>query len=435
MLKTGVRHLAWIPDDPIGHNFIDTTSSTIVCFAHQKEKNQSIPDMKRHLHFRYILTAIVLLALLILFYQPMAALSTATGDNSINDAAMRLIRFCIDPKTGFDEQAAASLVDYVLSPKQGKEYTLPESMDCPGAYYEFDTRITFPRFMDYSYNAFIPSVVTRPSSLRYSLWSGPRGEIQKLPCSWKSVPVNGSPLVLHGLQHDSNTPDLTTGVYYEYDLRRTLILLNHKGRQVLISVSKQTDKSNVGEKGFILGNDSDWNYYYSGKPGSAKAGLGWVKSYIYDYFSVNIYVESNSAPVMVRTGVFQWIRAGWSGINFVKPSHIIEGMRRFARNTRTILESPRLPAPNQMVSVYQWLANLPSSDLSQKYATLQQAQRASAAQIGKIGQSEAVEPFSLAKTSKEQMVEELMLEYLKLTLGKPTPVGKHFSFLPPMPLS
>ncbi|HOO40569.1 MAG TPA: hypothetical protein PK653_03955, partial [Syntrophales bacterium] len=72
-------------------------------------------------------------------------------------------------------------------------------------------------------------------------------------------------------------------------------------RQVLVSVSKQTSPSNVGEKGVILGNDSDWHYYYSGKPGSAKAGLGWVKSYIYDYFSVGVYVESGSAPVMVKT--------------------------------------------------------------------------------------------------------------------------------------
>jgi hypothetical protein len=391
--------------------------------------------MKKHLYFRYILASVVFLVLFILLYQPVAALSTASGRSSVNDAAMRLVRFCIDPKTGLDEQAAATLVDYVLSAKPVKENALPESLECPGAYYEFDTRITFPRFMDYSYNAFIPSVVTRPSSLRYSLWSGPRGEAQKLPSSWKPVSTTGAPLVLHGLQHDSNTPDLTTGVYYEYDLKRTLILLNHKGRQVLISVSKQTDKSNVGEKGFILGNDSDWNYYYSGKPGSAKAGLGWVKSYIYDYFSVGVYVESGSAPVMVRTGVFQWIRAGWSGINFVQPSHIIDGMRRFARNTRVILESPRLPAPDQMVSVYQWLANLPASDLCQKYATLQQAQRATAVQTGKIGRTEAAAPLSVTKTPKEQMIEELMLEYLKLTLGKPTPVGKHFSFLPPAPLS
>jgi len=258
--------------------------------------------------------------------------------------------------------------------------------------------------------------------------------VQKLPVSWKAVPASGNPVVLHGLQHDSNTPDLTTGVYYEYDLKRTLILLNHRGRQVLVSVSKQTSPSNVGEKGVILGNDSDWHYYYSGKPGSAKAGLGWVKSYIYDYFSVGVYVESGSAPVMVKTGVFQWIKAGWSGINFVQPKHIIEGQKRFARNSRGILESPRLPDPAQMASVYQWLINMSSSDITSKYASLQQAKRTFALKSGKISRSEAEEPLSLAGTSKEQMAEELMLEYLKLALGKQTPVGRYLSLLPP-PLS
>lgn len=187
------KHLAGIPGASIGHNFIDTTGRPIVCFANQKEQTYRIRDMKKHINFRYILASITLLALFILLYQPVAALSTAIGHSSVNDAAMRLVRFCIDPRTGLDEQAAATLVDYVLSSKQGNEYALPQSLECPGAYYEFDTRITFPRFMEYSYNAFIPSVVTRPSSLRYSLWSGPRGEPQKLPSSWKPVLANSAP--------------------------------------------------------------------------------------------------------------------------------------------------------------------------------------------------------------------------------------------------
>jgi hypothetical protein len=240
---------------------------------------------------------------------------------------------------------------------------------------------------------------------------------------------------MHGVQHDSNTPDLTTGVYYEYDLKRTLILVNHKGRQVLFSISKQPESSNVGEKGFILGNDNDWNYYYSGKPGSAKAGLGWVKSYIYDYFSVGVYVETSSNSTMVRTGVFQWIRAGWSGINFVRTCHVIDGLKRYAQNTRTILESPRLPAPNQMVATYQWLANLPATDLKKRYETLLQAQRSLAIKSGKVDDSEAGEPLPLAGASKDQMIEELMLEYVKIALGKTSPIGKQFTLLPPTPMS
>jgi hypothetical protein len=226
------------------------------------------------------------------------------------------------------------------------------------------------------------------------------------------------------LERDSNTPDLNTGVYHEYDLDRTLILVNHKGRQALISISKQIKESNVGKKGVIVGNDNDWTYYYSGEPGTPKTGLGWVKSYIYDYFSVCVYVESGAAPTMVRTGVFQWLRAGWSGINFVKPDHILRGMKRFALHTRTVLESPKLPAPNQMMSVYQSLVNMPAGDLNKKYATLQTALRSSAAQTGKVSKPEPDERLSFANIPKEQMVEELMLEYLKMSLGKPTLVGQ-----------
>ena len=147
-------------------------------------------------------------------------------------------------------------------------------------------------------------------------------------------------------------------------------------------------------------------------------GLGWVKSYIYDYFSIGVYAESSTAPSMVRTGVFQWLRAGWTGINFVKPSHILRGLKRFARDSRLILESPRLPAPNQVISTYQLLSNMPSGDLIKKYAALQQAQRSLAIQLGKISKSEGEEQLSFANTPKDQMIEELMLEYLKTALGK-----------------
>ncbi len=353
-------------------------------------------------------------------------LSSAEAHKSINDAALRLVQFCNDPKAGLDERDIATLVDYVLSSKKNREHALSESQGCPGAYQEFDTKSNFHRFMQYSYNARIPSVVTRPSSLRYSLWRVPNGKVRNLPGNWEPIPAAGAPVILHGMQHDSNTPDLTTGVYYEYDLKRTLIWVNYKGRQALVSISKQTDKSNVGEKGLILGDDSDWNYYYSGEPGSAKAGLGWVKSYIYDYFSVSVYVESGAAPAKVRTGVFQWIKAGWSGINFVQPDHIIKGLKRFARNHRMIMESPRLPAPNQVITAYQGLLNMPAGDLIKNYTVLQQARRSSAVQTGKIGAAKAGESLSFSKTSKEQMVEELMLEYIKAALGKPTPLSMKF---------
>jgi hypothetical protein len=382
------------------------------------------PNIKHRVFFQLILGCIVLTLLLISPHQSVVALSTTDAFRPINDSAMKLVQFCIDPKAGLDDNAVAILADYVVSSKQTRERGLPKALECTGAYYEFDTKVTFPLLIEYSYNPFIPPGITRPSSLRYSTWTAPRGETQKLPTSWKLIPSGGAPIIIHGIEHDSNTPDLSTGVYHEYEMKRTLILLNHKGHQVLISVSKQIGTSKVGKKGFILGNDNDWSYYYSGESGSSITGLGWAKSYIYDYFSVSVNIESDTAPTTVRTGVFQWLRAGWSGINFVRESHILGGMKRFGRDVKTILESSRLPAPNQIVSIYQGFLNMPEGDLIKEYAALRQAQRSLAIKAGKISKSEGEEKISFANTPKDQMVEELLLENLKTMLGKPTLLGK-----------
>ena len=390
----------------------------------KKRTTNPASGSRDHQVIRWLLIALIISLLTIFQYQPALAIPLSDSSSPIPAAAMKLVQFCADPKVGLDTQAIATLVDYVLGPKSNKEADLPKFQEAPGAYYEFDTRINFSNFLKYSYSNQIPSVLTSPASLRYSLWTGLQGESQKMPSSWKLVPPAGKSVIIRGLERNGITPDLTTGVYYEYNLKRTLILLNYKGRQVLISISKQIDKSDVGKKGVILGNDDDWNYYYSGLPGSAKAGLGWIKSYIYDYFSVGVHVESGSSPSMVRAGVFQWIRAGWSGINFVQTMHIIKGMKRDAKNSKTILESPKLPAPNQIASTYQRLSDLPQNDLVEKYTALQQARQSSAVLSGKIKTNEIKKQDSYANTPKEQIIEELMLEYFKVTLGKSSLLGK-----------
>ena len=370
---------------------------------------------------RWPLITLIISLLILSQHQPALAVSLTDSASPVPAAAMKLIGFCANPKVGLDAQSVAILVDYVLEPKSNKEVDLPKIKETPGAYYEFDTRISFSNFLQYSYSKQVPAALTSPASLRYSLWTSLPGELQKMPASWKLVPPAGKPVIIYGLQHDGITPDLTTGVYYEYDLKKTLILLNHKGRQVFISISKQIDLSDIGKKGVILGNDEDWNYFYSGVPGSTKAGLGWVKSYIYDFFAVGVYVESGN---MVRSGVFQWIRAGWSGVNFVQTSHIIKGMKRNAKTSKTILESPKLPAQKQIISTYQKLSALPKNDLVERYTSLQQARKSLAVLSGKIDKNEIKKQDSYANTPKEQIIEELMLEYFKITLGKSSLLGK-----------
>jgi len=361
--------------------------------------------------------ALVIFILTLSGHQPAMALSISESSSPIPVAAMKLIGFGADPKADLDDRAVATLVDYVLESKTAREAALPEIRKATGAYYEFDTRIGFANLLHYAYSSKIPSILTNPASLRYSLWTDIQGE-PKLPESWKFVSPDGKPIIIRGIEREGITPDLTTGVYYEYTLKRTLILLNHKGRQVFITISNQVAVSDVGKKGVVLGNDDDWNYFYSGETGSAKTGLGWIKSYIYDYFSVGVYVESGSKPTMVRSGVFQWIRAGWSGINFVETKHVIKGMKRHAKNFKTILESPKLPASNQIFSTHQRLLALSQKDLTEKYSALQQARRSLAVQSGQAEKDNTNKTATYALTPKEQIAEELMLEYLKTTLGK-----------------
>jgi len=382
------------------------------------------PKTKKSAGLRRLPILLTILLVTVFSLQPALAAPLSDGSHPVPAAALKLVQFGADPKALLDTRAIATLVDYVLGSKPAKEAELPVFEKSPGAYYEFDIRVGFSDFLQYSYSSQIPLVLTSPSSLRYSLWSGHQGKLQKLPANWIPVAPNGKPAVIRGLQRDGITPDQNTGVYYEYDLNRALILLNHKGRQTLITVSKQINISDVGKKGVILGNDEDWNYYYSDELGSTRAGLGWVKSYIYDYFAVGVYVETGSSPAMVRSGVFQWIRAGWSGINFVQTEHIIKGMKRFAKNSKTVLESPNLPEPNQIASAYHRLSSLPQNDLQERYAVLQQARQSLAVKSGKIETKKGKKQDAHAGASKEQIVEELMLEYLKVALGKPSLAGK-----------
>ena len=89
-----------------------------------------------------------------------------------------------------------------------------------------------------------------------------------------------------------------------------------------------------------------------------------------------------------------------------------------------ILESPNLPAPDQIISTYQRLSALPKNDLLERYTALQQARQSLAVLSGKIGTKEIKKQDSYATAPKEQIVEELMLEYFKISLGKPSLLGK-----------
>ena len=167
------------------------------------------------------LFVVILSVLSLVFALPDAhAQSLSNPSGPVIAAAVKLVDFTTDSKTAIDISAMATLADFVIESKSTKEMELPKIRKAIGAYYEFDTKIDFLTFLQYSYTSQIPTALTSPASLRYSLWRGVAGEAHQLPEAWKLPAQNAPPLVIRGKQHDGITPDLTTEVYYEYDLMR-----------------------------------------------------------------------------------------------------------------------------------------------------------------------------------------------------------------------
>jgi hypothetical protein len=231
--------------------------------------------------------------------------------------------------------------------------------------------------------------------------------------------------MLRGVEFVENTPDLVSGAYYGYRLYRTLILFKNNQRRVIISVSKQTNKSDVGKKGYVLGSDDNWDYFYSGKPGLTIPGLGWVKSYMYDSYGVSIYYELDAAAPSLRCGIFRWVRAGWSGINAVKKHHIHDGIKRFAKSFKEIMEYPDLPNIDQFNNIYSKMTALSEKELRDRikiYLSILENRygrdyRPSRALSPPVFQDKG--PWF--QMTAEAMRSALMLEYLKLAMGKASP--------------
>ncbi len=315
------------------------------------------------------------------------------------------------------------LLQFVQKPKDADAlYYAEHKLGSPSAYLDFDIRQDFDHILKYSFNPNIPGYLLAPSSTRLSYWEPVQGSDGQLPLLWQAVDNLEAPIVVKGLETVENTPDVFSGAYYRYQLYRTLILFKANNRKVLISISKQTDASDVGKKGYVLGADDNWDYFYSGKPGLAVPGLGWVKSRMYDSYGINIYTEVDPAAPLLRCAVFRWIQAGWSKINVVKRHHIHNGIKRFAKSFKEILEHPSLPDIEAFSNAFSKIIALSEDELKASinaYLTILENHygrdyrppRKWSPQIFKDK-----EPW--LQMSNEAMQSVLMVEFLKHAMGK-----------------
>jgi hypothetical protein len=343
---------------------------------------------------------------------------------TINSGLQHLLDL-VDPdkKITFDPPMVAAVLDFVDASKEnGAIYYSNIGRNLTSAYYDFDISASLERILEYSFNPDIPAIATMPTSARLFQWTDAQGTRPATPGLAPYFDGSEVPVVLKGLQYLEITPDLTSGAYYAYKSFQTFLCFKHRQRKVLVTVAKQADVSTVGKKGYILGEDNDWDYFYSGKTGLTLPALGWVRSYMYDSSGINIYYEIEPGAPRVRCAMFKWLRAGWSKINMVQKKHIYSGLKRFAVPFKEILEHPRLPAAAAMAADFSRITALSDTALESKmelYSRILEKRYNSGNKPKKKGLARLfANKNHWHRLSREEMESPMVIEYMKYVLGK-----------------
>lgn len=256
------------------------------------------------------------------------------------------------------------VLDFVATPKISSPlYYAGKKSGAKSAYYEFEIHSDLQSILQYVCNPDIPACMFKPSSVHFSYWLKSEELKQRLIKGWDSLEAQNKPVIVRGIEKVETTPNLFTGSYYRYSLDRAICLFKYNGRKVIISLAKQIDKSDIGKQGYIFGPDKNWNYIYSGQAGLNKPGMGWIRSFVYDLYTISIFYETDPKQPLVKCGIFNWINAGWIGLNMAKEKHIYKGLKRYARDLKAIIENPNLPDINELSEITSEIKNLSIDEL------------------------------------------------------------------------
>ncbi|WP_203529495.1 hypothetical protein [Pseudodesulfovibrio sp. JC047] len=242
----------------------------------------------------------------------------------------------------FNLQAIQPMLDFVVNTTDDPKNIAPaKRFKGKGICLRQEVATDLDTILRYFYNPDIPNYLLCPAVLRLSGWHKDSQFLTRDKGLWEELPTLTEPVFVRGREFEANTPDSFAEAYYAYDSNRLLILLNYQGKNVLVSVTEQDGKSDVGRKGAIL-NDTQWDYFYSGLEGLNKGMIGWMDTFMYSSGSVQIFVEHDATAPQSSVFLFKWLNAGWAGMNVVKRSHIYDGSLRYARSFKKVVESTDL---------------------------------------------------------------------------------------------
>ncbi len=364
---------------------------------------------------------------------PLFGPGSASPPQPVEQSLGYLVEMVRDQRKTFEPGNVQALLEFVAyQADEGEEYVLDKRRGLNGAGLALDIRAPLERILRYVYNPAIPTYAMYPTVVRRSSWLPGSDILRQEVELWRMAQDLKGPVVLRGQEFEEITPDVSSGGYYSYDLDRLLILTPFDGKRAFISVSKQKGPSTVGRKGAVIDEGKDWTFVYTQEEGLTTGGIGWMDTFMYDSFSVALYVEVHPDRPLTRYGVFSWLKAGWAGIDVIKPKHIFDGCVRAGRELKRLMESSRLPKAEELAGTVQNIRSMSDAEMLRQLEPLSKAlaeMSPSHPVLSKSGFADVLEKGRYAeKLSREERTSLLIKEYLKMMMGKPSflnePSGK-----------
>lgn len=282
--------------------------------------------------------------------------------------------------------------------------------------------------LSYLYNPKVPTTVVFPASIRYASWQ-PGSDILNLANPlWEQFGKHkDAPLVLRGKEKEEITPDDNSGSYYSYLLNRVLILTEFEGKQMLISLSWQNGKSDVGKKAAHIGDYSNWDFVYSGAKGTLKSGIGWAETFIYSSAAITVFYEDAPGGNSTGYALYRWMDAGWSGMNMVKQHHIAAGAERSFAGIKALLESPKRPSVEEIEKYVASLGAMELTALQERFMPYSVKVEEAAATVDDLKQEDFQKIIMDAgygkSMNKDEIIAAFVVNFIKEKLGKPLLAG------------
>ncbi len=330
-----------------------------------------------------------------------------------------------------DAATLRGFLDYAMSPlnlsADGKDPYPAKRKEGVGIFWRAKLAAPLSLCLQYLYNPKLPSEAVYPASIRRAYWEpGPFTSLA--PPLWEQLGKHkDTPMLVRGVEFEEITPDTFSGSYYSYTMDRAVLVTEYEGQQAIVSLTWQRGKSNTGKKATPVGKYEDWDFVYSGVPGTLASGIGWAETYM--YASCSILVLYEDAPGSNSTGysMFKWLDAGWASMNMVKQSHIKDGAERSFAGLKSFMGSPRRPSPREIETYAASLRALDLPALQQRFAPYS-AKVSEAAATNKVLQSDdfqkVIKDGGYGKSlTKEEIIAAMVVNFIKGKLGKPQLAG------------